>query len=633
MKFFFGPMSKNVVDVIIEFANKYERKMTFIPSRRQIEYNGGYVNNWTIEEFVKYVKARSTGIMIERDHGGPQQGSEEDDGYDSLIEDVKYMDIIHIDPWKAYPILEQGLHQTINMINLCYSLNPNLEYEVGTEEAIRPYSVEEFDLILNQLQSRMQPYIFNKIKYAVIQCGTKLSEGSNIGTFNGEKLIKMIDVTNKYGLIAKEHNGDWVDLETHSQKESLGLTCVNIAPEMAKIESAVILNRMKENGEDFEKLYTLCLDSGKWKKWVSHDFDYKTRKEEIILIAAHYIFSNSEFIELKKKYQYIDAEIQNRIYEKLIELHNIPRNDSYFISNIVDCKYISNAGFLLKCDELNTITYTSSIVTHDFSKISKIKNDRTIIAVKFESIGHFIHEIMPQIVNKFILVTCDGDSTIPYDLLDSNTFLRTINDERIIHWYSVNCLPVHPKLSIVPLGMNLHSISLNQHRHWNWADSKEMSPKDVENKLIEIQQQAQPFYNRKVQCYSNFHFSMYSEFGNPRQRAINEIPRDLIFYEPNFIKPNETWNNQTEYAFVVSPMGHGMDCHRTWEALILGCIVIVKTSVLDLLYEGLPVLIVDEWFHITKELLEKTIVAFKDKQFEYERLTSDWWIEKIKRTH
>ena len=40
-------MSKNVVDAIIEFGGGFG----FIPSRRQVDYNGGYVNNWTTGEF------------------------------------------------------------------------------------------------------------------------------------------------------------------------------------------------------------------------------------------------------------------------------------------------------------------------------------------------------------------------------------------------------------------------------------------------------------------------------------------------------------------------------------------------------------------------------------------------------
>ena len=50
MKYFIGPMSKNVVDAVIEFDGNFG----FIPSRRQVDYNDGYVNNWTTEKFFKY---------------------------------------------------------------------------------------------------------------------------------------------------------------------------------------------------------------------------------------------------------------------------------------------------------------------------------------------------------------------------------------------------------------------------------------------------------------------------------------------------------------------------------------------------------------------------------------------------
>jgi hypothetical protein len=62
--------------------------------------------------------------------------------------------------------------------------------------------------------------------------------------------------------------------------------------------------------------------------------------------------------------------------------------------------------------------------------------------------------------------------------------------------------------------------------------------------------------------------------------------------------------NVVHAKFVVSPHGNGLDCHRTWEALYLGVIPIVKTSSLDQLYEDLPVLIVDDWSDVTREFLE-----------------------------
>ena len=48
-----------------------------------------------------------------------------------------------------------------------------------------------------------------------------------------------------------------------------------------------------------------------------------------------------------------------------------------------------------------------------------------------------------------------------------------------------------------------------------------------------------------------------------------------------------TWNKQKDFAFVICPHGGGLDCHRNWEALCLGCIPIVKTSKIDNLYKDL----------------------------------------------
>ena len=95
-KIFLGPMSKNIVDTVIEYSNSFKLPFTFIPSRRQVEYDGGYVNNWTTKEFVNYVKTKGKYISVERDHGGPGQGTNMDDGVDSFKEDNRHLKDQHI---------------------------------------------------------------------------------------------------------------------------------------------------------------------------------------------------------------------------------------------------------------------------------------------------------------------------------------------------------------------------------------------------------------------------------------------------------------------------------------------------------------------------------------------------------
>jgi len=65
-KIFLGPMSKNIVDTVIEYSNSVKLPFTFIPSRRQVEYNGGYVNNWTTKEFVNYVKKKGKYTILKK---------------------------------------------------------------------------------------------------------------------------------------------------------------------------------------------------------------------------------------------------------------------------------------------------------------------------------------------------------------------------------------------------------------------------------------------------------------------------------------------------------------------------------------------------------------------------------------
>ena len=240
-KLYIGPMSKNIVDVIIQFCESTNNQIGLIPSRRQIENVGGYVNNWTTKDFSEYVKSKSENIILKRDHSGPGQGQHDDDGYDSLTEDCKYLDLIHIDPWKKYPNLHLGLEETVKMINHCYALNPNMKYEVGTEEAIRRFETKELDELVVGLKYRLAPEVFAQIKYIVIQSGTSLKGTNQTGHYDSERLVSMVDIAKKCNLLSKEHNGDYLSKNDIEIRFENGLNSINIGPEIVQIETKTLL--------------------------------------------------------------------------------------------------------------------------------------------------------------------------------------------------------------------------------------------------------------------------------------------------------------------------------------------------------------------------------------------------------
>jgi hypothetical protein len=317
-KLFIGPMSKNIVDAIIDYTNNNNVEIGIIPSRRQIEKNGGYVNNWTTKDFCEYVKNKSNKILLVRDHCGPLQGNFEDDGIESFKEDCKYFDVVHIDVWKKHKNYLDGLNATIDFIMMGFAENPNLYYEIGTEEAIRPFTAEELDNLINDLKIKLPSNVYKNVKYIVIQSGTALKGNKNIGSYENSRLIKMLEVAKKHSLISKEHNGDYIHDNILSNKFICGLDSINIAPEFGQLETKIILEEIKDNQDLLEKFYQICYESKKWVKWVSSDFNPFEKKIELINICGHYVFSNPEFIEIKKLLNInIDDKIKNKIIERI----------------------------------------------------------------------------------------------------------------------------------------------------------------------------------------------------------------------------------------------------------------------------------------------------------------------------
>jgi len=313
-KYFIGPMSKNVVDAIIEFCNETNNSIGLIPSRRQVEYNKGYVNNWATKDFSEYVNRKSLKIILKRDHSGPGQGLKDDDGIISLIDDCKYLDYIHIDPWKKFSILEEGIKSTISLIKMCYALNPKIKFEVGTEQAIRHFSVEELEMLILALKQELTLKEYKAIEYLVIQSGTSLKGNTQTGQYDKNRLLEMVDLAKKYGFLSKEHNGDYIPVSVIKEKFNLGLDSINIAPEFGLIETQTYI----DNGIDIDKFWKICYDSKRWEKWVDSNFDPFTQKEELIKICGHYVLSTPEFLDIKPN---IDDKIKNNIKNKLNELY------------------------------------------------------------------------------------------------------------------------------------------------------------------------------------------------------------------------------------------------------------------------------------------------------------------------
>ena len=294
------------------------------------------------------------------------------------------------------------------------------------------------------------------------------------------------------------------------------------------------------------------------------------------------------------------------------------------------CYFVNSRGLLKSC-RFHSLNQNSSCNNDTNYLIQMLNSGKMIdgmsIYVCSDLLLFFIDKILSNIHNKFVLVSGDSDLTVPKEALTPQHFAILINNSYLLKWFVQNTrLNDHAKICQLPIGMDYHTIS-NKHDH-NWKiDGEGFLPGQQELVLVEIREKMIPFHERINKIYVNF--SMNNDRFEERRKAFEQIPADLMEIKQEFLKRTHNWQNISQHTFVLSPCGNGLDCHRTWEALCLGSIPIIKCGFFSQMFQDLPVLIVNEWTDITRELLDKTIEEFKNCEFNYNKLALGYWTKKF----
>lgn len=324
--------------------------------------------------------------------------------------------------------------------------------------------------------------------------------------------------------------------------------------------------------------------------------------------------------------EYLSNLDSNLISKKGIEFN-------YSVKPITIEKYNTFFGFRGLSEVCDSHKYTSEYdATGNYSiDLSQVQPNDTVYFTNLSL--RRLHNQIILIPKPFILVSGGGDCECPNQIFETDAEFQTfINCPNIVHWFCQNTLIKHPKITPIPLGLDYETIMY--YNHIRNDRGPKMTPLEQEKHIMDLRQNIRPFWERIPICYGNFQYLLTTKYGSDRVDAINKIPTKLIYYDSKNLRQT-TFRNQTEFAFVVSPFGQDYECIRTWEALCLGCIVILKTSPIDPIYSDLPVLIINDWSEITQPFLESAIETFKFKhqngEFSYDKLTKKYWSLLIKK--
>ena len=291
-----------------------------------------------------------------------------------------------------------------------------------------------------------------------------------------------------------------------------------------------------------------------------------------------------------------------------------------------NCFFVSSRGILKSC-----IFYSpnpmSSCNTDKQYLVNMINSNKMFngmsIYVCSDLLKFFVNTIIPYLTHKFVLVSGDSDLCVPKEALSQEDTFRLLKSPLLLKWFTQNTrIEENEKIIQIPIGLDYHTILRNPGSFWRQPNEGYL-PVQQEEILINLVKNSNPFFERIPKIYVNYNVN--NDRFNQRQNGLDIIPEELTNLNTDFIPRTVTWQNMSKYTFVLSPTGMGLDCHRTWESLILGCIPIVCVKEFKTLFEDLPVLLVNDWSDITQELLDKTIEDFKNRTFNKNKLTLSYW--------
>jgi hypothetical protein len=313
----FGPMSRDITEILAKYTIEYNYPLMIIASRNQVDYNSGYV--CTSKELTNFVhQYNNPNLLICRDHCGPYFGDKDivlsiDECIAMCKETIKHdidcgFDLIHIDVSR---IQSKHLTHGKELIEYAISLNPNIMLEFGSEDNTGIDVSSSIGRIEEQL-AFLQQYKKN-IKFFVTQTGslTKCGQEGNFNLVDNTHVAKQI---HDAGFLFKEHNADYFNKNDLLNRRAAGIDSLNIAPQLGTIQTAILKEFSPVHL--WNKFSDVVYSANKWQRWVT-DPKHAT-KHQAVDVSGHYCFNSNEYKEIIDSID--DQEFKNTLTKRITSL-------------------------------------------------------------------------------------------------------------------------------------------------------------------------------------------------------------------------------------------------------------------------------------------------------------------------
>ena len=346
-----------------------------------------------------------------------------------------------------------------------------------------------------------------------------------------------------------------------------------------------------------------------------NEFKYPDNKEKHEEFAVESVY-NDDPIGLHKFYKWItnndDLEkIMINIENKLIK----NKNKEYF--RLTTEKYISAEYFLSKG---NIILYNDKmrerIDKKEFFNLVSVKSKPLIISIHSQSIDYFAKWLI-EINDPFMLITNYGLQNVP--CLKNKIHVELMKKSNLIKWYTQNMGCTNEKVEPIPLGSKWKTTydSFKENMNIKYKSLEKLGMNNAEENFYTVK--------NNLLYFGGLHPTTHKSRENLKDILVNFKQCEKLHFD-KYLEKLKT------YKFHISPPGKGVDTHRCWETLLCGCIPILLKSNFDVLFNDLPVLIVEDYSMINEDYLNKNYDRLINKKYNFKKLYTKYWDDEIENT-
>jgi hypothetical protein len=253
--------------------------------------------------------------------------------------------------------------------------------------------------------------------------------------------------------------------------------------------------------------------------------------------------------------------------------------------------------------------------TIQINKFSHLHDGLNIIFCKTDFLIDQFEEIK-RLKNSVTLISGNSDLVIDEDLYK-------MKPNNVTKWYAQNAMFTNQILELIPIGIENRFESARSGHHGVGYYERVEEKQDVFDSFVDI--------TPTKFIYSNFNIST-NFYHRSKIREIC-IESDFIDWEEPNLTSTNFLKRILEYEAVICPQGNGPgDNHRIYETLYMNRIPITFNKVMyDNLHKLFPVLLIEDINELhNSKLLKEKIFYIKNKYWDKNLLTSEYWINKIK---